>query len=78
VRRWFYEAALEVEALRWVDLLLIVVGLLVILLKLYAPDLGNPFSADVPRESWFQHRIQWDIDYRAELGITGPPHDYGG
>lgn len=23
-------------------------------------DLGNPFSASVPVEMWFKHRLQWD------------------
>jgi hypothetical protein len=38
----------------------------------------NAWSAEVPREEWFAHRIQWDAEYRAELGIAGEPHDYGG
>jgi hypothetical protein len=32
----------------------------------------NPWSPDVPVEQWFQHRIQWDVAFRADHGITTP------
>jgi hypothetical protein len=44
----------------WRDWASVLVGILILVVAVSAPDLGNPFAADVPVEQWFAHRVQWD------------------
>ena len=46
-----------------IETVLCLVGLVYAIMAGYNSDVaawGNPFSEFVPREMWFQHRLQWD------------------